>query len=307
MDVAQLAVFVRNFDDEEMKDELLTLVGLEGETTGQATYDALVKRLDKMKIPLYKCISVIADGAPAMVGRIQGLIARLKKDMPSMLAFHCIIHQTVLCGKLNDHFQQLMCEAMKMINFLRSQSTLRHRNLIKFLKESDATCEDLLTYNNIRWLSKGNALSRLWSFRLELTSFPNTCTSLNAIQFQEMMSSSKDMGDLAFIVDICDYLNNLNLMFQGKNKTIINTLPAVQVFSHKLELFLLNVQGDMLHIPTLKTFLDDDEEMASCTAEYTHFIEKLQQEFRNGLSQFQSLKHIIQLMKAPQKATSNKE
>ncbi|XP_067933092.1 EPM2A-interacting protein 1-like [Watersipora subatra] len=42
--------------------------------------------------------------------------------------------------------------------------------------------------------------------------------------------------------------------------------------------------------------------MASCTAEYTHFIEKLQQEFSNRFSQFQSLKHIIQLIKAPQKA-----
>ncbi|XP_067933174.1 general transcription factor II-I repeat domain-containing protein 2A-like [Watersipora subatra] len=304
MDVAQLAVFVRLFDGEEMK-ELLTLVGLEGKTTDQATYEALVKRLDKIKIPLHKCKSVTTDGAPAMVGKYQGLIARLKKDMPSMLAFHCIIHQTVLCVKLNYHIQQLMCKAMKMINFLRSQSALRHRKLKTFLKGSDATCEDLLTYNNIRWLSKGNALSRLWSIRQELSSFLNTCKNLNARQFQEMMSSSKDMSDLAFLVDICGHLNDLNLKLQGKNKTIINTLPAVQAFSHKLELFLVNVQGDMLHFPTLKASLDDDEEMASCTAEYTHFIEKLQQEFSNRFSQFQSLKHIIQLIKAPQKAKPN--
>ncbi|XP_067933086.1 protein FAM200B-like [Watersipora subatra] len=198
-----------------------------------------------------------------MVGRDQEHIARLKKDMPSMLAFHCIIHQTVLCGKLNDHFQQLMCKAMKMINFLRSQSALRHRNLRKFIKESDATCEDLLSYHNIRWLSKENALSKLWSIRQELTSFLNTCTSLNARQFQEMMSSSKDMSDLAFLVDIYGHLNDLNLKLQGKNKTIINTLPAVQAFSHKLELFLVDVKGDMLHFPTLKAFLDDDEEMVS--------------------------------------------
>ncbi|XP_067943258.1 general transcription factor II-I repeat domain-containing protein 2A-like [Watersipora subatra] len=160
MDVAQLAVFVRFFDGEEMK-ELLTLVGLEGEATGQATHDALIKEIYNMKIPLHKCISVTTDGAPAMVGRDQGVIARLKKDMPSMLAFHCIIHSTVLCEKLNDHFQQLTCKAMKMINFLRNQSVLRHRNLRKFLKKKRATCEDLLTYNNIRWLSKGNALSML--------------------------------------------------------------------------------------------------------------------------------------------------
>ncbi|XP_067939628.1 zinc finger BED domain-containing protein 5-like [Watersipora subatra] len=68
MDVAQLAVFVKFFDSEEMKEEVFTLFGLEGEITGQAAYDALVKRLDKMKISLHKCISVTTDGAPAIVG-----------------------------------------------------------------------------------------------------------------------------------------------------------------------------------------------------------------------------------------------
>ncbi|XP_067943307.1 general transcription factor II-I repeat domain-containing protein 2-like [Watersipora subatra] len=214
------------FDGEEMKEELLTLVGVEGETTGQATYDALVKRLDKMKIPLHKCISVTTDGTPAM-----GLLY-----------------------------------------------------LWKFFKESDGTYEDLLTYNNIRWLSKGNALSRLRSIRQELTSFLYTCASLNARQFPEMMSSFKNMSDLTFLFDICGYLNDLNLKLQGKNKTIINTLPAVPDFSHKLELFLVDVKGDMLHFPTLKAFLEVDEEMESCTAEHTHFIEKLKQEFSNRFS-----------------------
>ncbi|XP_067933364.1 protein FAM200B-like [Watersipora subatra] len=180
-----------------------------------------------MKITLHNCISVTTDGAPTMVGREQGVIARLKKDMPSMLAFQCFIHLTVLCGKLNDHFQQLLCKAMKMISFLRSRSALRHRNLRKFLKESDTTSEDLPTYNNIRWLSKRNVLPRLWSIRQELTLFLNTCTSLIARQFPEMMSPSKDMSDLAFLVDICGHLNGLNLKLQGKNKTIIDTLPAV--------------------------------------------------------------------------------
>ncbi|XP_067945373.1 general transcription factor II-I repeat domain-containing protein 2B-like [Watersipora subatra] len=120
---------------------------------------------------------------------------------------------------------------MKMINFFRSQSALRHRNLRKFLKESDAICEDLRTYNNISWLSKGNALSRLWSTRLELTSFLNTCTSLNAKQFQEMMSSSKDMSDLAFLVDICGHLNDLNLKLQSRTRL---SLILYQLFKPSL-------------------------------------------------------------------------
>lgn len=124
----------RFFDGEQMTEELLTLIGLEGDTTGRAIYEALVKRFNEMNIPFQKCISVAIDGAPAMIGKEQGAVTRLKKDIPSILAFHCIIHQTVLCGKLNDRFQDLMSNAMKMINFLKSQSALRHRNLRKFLK-----------------------------------------------------------------------------------------------------------------------------------------------------------------------------
>ncbi|XP_067943143.1 zinc finger BED domain-containing protein 5-like [Watersipora subatra] len=79
MNVAQLAVFIRFFDGEEMKEELLTLVGLERETNGQATYDALVKRLDKMKIPLHKCISVTTDGAPAMMA--VGMVSTIGRQL----------------------------------------------------------------------------------------------------------------------------------------------------------------------------------------------------------------------------------
>ncbi|XP_067949723.1 protein FAM200A-like [Watersipora subatra] len=77
------------------------------------------------------------------------------------------------------------------------------------------------------------------------------------------------MSDLAFLVDICGHLNDLNLKLQGKNKTIINTLPAVQAFFHKLELFLVDVQ----ELCNLKvTDIDEIEEgfylKASTKAEY---------------------------------------
>lgn len=299
----------RFIDGEKISEDLLTLIGLEGMTTGEAIYNALVKRFSDLEIPMRKCISVTTDGAPAMVGKQQGVVARLKTDMPSMLAFHCIIHQTVLCGKLSAIFQQLMTNAMKMINFLKSQSALRHRNLRKFLNEANAEYDDLLTHNNVRWLSKGNALFRIWKVREELLSFLNTCTSSNAQPFKEMMSSTEDMCDLAFLVDICGHLNKLNLKLQGREKTIVDLLVAVQSFEHQLELFATDIQADMLQFITLKTFIDDIdvEDIGFTTNGYVQFIEGLTQEFNKRFSQFQSLKHLVQLIKAPQKAKPNGE
>ena len=150
-------------------EELLNLIGLDGDTTWESVYNALVSKLDELGIPLDRCMSVTTYGAPAMVGNQQGLVARLRKDKQSLLAFHCIIHQTVLCGKLNGKFQA------PMINHLKSKSTLCPRIFREFLHEANAKYDDLLTYNNVRWLSEGSALARIRELRGELNSFLETC------------------------------------------------------------------------------------------------------------------------------------
>ena len=128
--------FIRFFDGERFVGELLSLIG--------PVFNALVSKLDELGIPLDRCMSVTTDGAPAMVGTQQGFVARVREDKQSLLAFHCIIHQTVLCGKLNVNFQALMINSMKMINHLKSKSALRHSKLTEFLHETNAKYDDLL-------------------------------------------------------------------------------------------------------------------------------------------------------------------
>ena len=101
-------------------------------------------------MPWNKIVGVATDGAPAMVGKHSGFVKYLKDRCPNLLACHCIIHDTVLCAKLKDSYADLMVVAMKMMNFLKSQSGLRHRQLISFLQEMEAEYDDLLTYNSVR-------------------------------------------------------------------------------------------------------------------------------------------------------------
>ena len=79
------------------------------------------------KIPWNKIVGVATDGAPAMVGKHSGFVKYMKDRCPNLLACHCIIHNTVLCAKLNEGYADLMELAMKMIKFLKSQSGLPHR------------------------------------------------------------------------------------------------------------------------------------------------------------------------------------
>ena len=259
-----------------------------------------------MDIPLQSCVSVATNGAPSMVGKQQGLVARLKKDVDSLMAFHCIMHQTVLCGKLDGAFQDLMTKSMKMINFLKAQSALRHRNLRAFLEEQDADYQDLLTHNNIRWLSKGNALSRIWSLRKELLSFLTSCTNNAAQTYIAMLSSTADMANLAFLVDICGHLNELNLQLQGKDKTVIELLSSVESFQLKLELFKNDLRSNQFQFETLKSYLAENED-ACISDTYIQFIEKLEKEFTQRFSQFKEIRHTVKLIKSPKTCNTSGE
>ncbi|KAJ4918999.1 hypothetical protein JOQ06_027888, partial [Pogonophryne albipinna] len=122
-DISQLSVFVRYFDGKDFKEELLTLIPLE-------------------------------DGAPAMVGKNRGMVSRFKNVAPKTNALHCLIHQSVLCAKLSGDLKDVMDKTMKIINFIRGNSSTQHRLFRKFVLESDATHDDLLLHNDVRWLSK---------------------------------------------------------------------------------------------------------------------------------------------------------
>ena len=148
-DTAQLSVFTRYFLDGSFHEDLLGVICLEGLTTGAIIYDGFQRYMEQKDIPLNKIIGLATDGAPAMVGKNNGFLKHIRDANPDIIAFHCIIHESVLCSKLRD-YSELMTSIMKMINYLKSQSGLRHRQMRKFLKENNAECDDLLTHNNVR-------------------------------------------------------------------------------------------------------------------------------------------------------------
>jgi hypothetical protein len=286
----------RYFNGERFVEELLTLVGIEGDTTGSTIHTVTLEKLREAGLSLTNCVSVTTDGAPAMTGKEKGLLGRLKTSKLKLLAFHCIIHQTVLCGKLNGDFLMLMTDAMKMINYLKSKSAFHHRKLRQFLRDIDAQYDELLTHNNVRWLSKGNALSRIWQLREDLLVFLETCGS-SAEMFVNMLKSEERMADMAFLVDICGHLNTLNLKLQGKDKSIVDLHSAVKSFGLQLSLFTSDIRADMLHFPCLKLLRDEREDID--VQRYCDHINNLSQEFSRRFSDFDKIERLTQLIKEP--------
>ena len=155
-DSAQLLVYVRYYVSESgFHEDILGIYTMEGRTTGADIQTGLMFVLKQMEINLNKIVSIATDGAPSIICVHQGLVTRLKEQCPHIISYHCLIHQSVLCAKLGERYKEAMNIIMKLVNYLRATSALRHRQLKLFLTEVGADYDNLLHHNNVRWLSKG--------------------------------------------------------------------------------------------------------------------------------------------------------
>ena len=108
-DVAQLCLYVRFFDGESFREDLLGLIPMEGRTTAP-----------KLRHSLRKTI---------------WLAARIAAVAPQLRSLHCLIHQSLLCAKLSGVLKQTMDSVMAIINFIRCTSSLQHRLFRKLLQD----------------------------------------------------------------------------------------------------------------------------------------------------------------------------
>lgn len=107
-DIAQLCIYVSFFDGVCFREELLGLIPLEGQTTGEVIFQKISSFFNEHELDLKRVCLLVTDGAPAMIDRVQGLVARLPAIAPHMQFLHCIIYQSVLCAKLSGDLKNTM-------------------------------------------------------------------------------------------------------------------------------------------------------------------------------------------------------
>lgn len=258
-DMEELSVFARFFDGKTFREELLCLLPLPGRTTGEIIFNELTQFFEKNGLDVSKIVSVVTDGAPSMVGQHKGLVSRFAAVNPALLAFHCIIHKSVLCTKLCGEMKEAMDTVTRLVNFVRESSSLQHRLFRALLEEMSAEHKDLLLHNDVRWLSKGRVLERVCDLRDELVSFLSSLQSQKAQGFKRFLSDNKVMAHVLFLCDIMSHLNQLNLQLQGNNHTVADMYEAIEAFRSKLNLLERDIHGRKLHFPRLREHCEKNE------------------------------------------------
>uniref|UniRef100_H3APJ3 HAT C-terminal dimerisation domain-containing protein n=1 Tax=Latimeria chalumnae TaxID=7897 RepID=H3APJ3_LATCH len=96
------------------------------------------------------------------------------------------------------------------------------------------------------------------------------------------LNDSKWLCDLAFMVDIIQYLSELNVKLQGPNQLLTSLLSNVKSFEAKLKLWKMQLEkGNTVHFPTLQ------KQKPASTVEYARECENL---FHKFCERFQDLK-----------------
>jgi hypothetical protein len=298
-DVAQLAVYVRYLNENIFAEELLCLLPLVGHTGAQDVYTVLTEFLERHDIDRQRIVSLATDGAPSMIGRVNGLAKRLTDDIPNLVTFHCIIHQSVLCARLSGELADAMTTIMKLVNFLRSTSSLQHRLFKAFLSEVDAEYDDLLVHNDVRWLSKGKVLQRFWILKEEVHQYLQTLSSEKAAGFADKLNNENFMQIVAFLCDIFQYLNDLNVKLQGRKHNVADLIENISAFRSKLVLFHTDISSrKLLHFSTMKAAVGHALPSVDLSV-MTSFIEQLMTNFEERFDNFKIKKEVLVLLRNP--------
>ena len=197
------------------------------------------------------------DSAPTMLGAKSGFQTLVKNKAPNLVTTHCFIHREALDSKtLPDALKCVFDVVIKSVNYIKS-SALNNRLFRKLCEDLNSEHKQPLYYTKVRWLSRGNLVARVFKLRDEIKIFLETAKPELAVHFENV----KFLSRLAYLVDIFEALNQLNLKMQGKGKDIIQYVNFTGAFVERLGNWKRKVKNgsfDMFHSFTCLSDMDDE-------------------------------------------------
>jgi len=274
---AILLTYVRYFYNNKIHEDILFSSKLETSTTGKNIFDTFVNFFTNNNVDLKNCISITTDGAAAMTGKHVGLIKLVKDIVPSLKWTHCIIHREALASKkMPKTLTDVLAQIVKIVNYIKSNA-LNSRLFKTLCLEMGSFHESLLLHTEVRWLSRGKCLQRVYELRHEIILFLNSKSSI----YKDLFEDSKWIITLAYLADIFNLLNELNLSMQGNFFNIFDHTKKIESFKKKLRIIKARVSsGNIDNFTNVSEFLEEDssikfEDISELVNEHLTNLEQL--------------------------------
>ena len=154
-----------------MIEDFLFCKPLEGRITSVEIFKVLYDFIDQNGISWEKCAGVCSDGARTMTGRHGGVVTRIQSVAPNAVFAHSSIHREALAAKtLQFSFKDALDNAIKVVNLVKARA-LNSRMFTIMCNNMGAEHDKLRPHTEVRWLSRGKVLFRLFELRVEVRLF----------------------------------------------------------------------------------------------------------------------------------------
>ncbi|XP_026093452.1 zinc finger BED domain-containing protein 5-like [Carassius auratus] len=231
--LSNLLAFVRYVHNGELQEDFLFCKPLPAQSTAQAIFDILNAFIVSNGIDWSKCVGLSTDGARAMVGHRNGVVARVKTAAPLMSSVHCSLHREALATKkMPTDLRCVLDEAVKIVNFIKTRP-LQSRLFRLLCEEMGSDHVQLLLHTEVRWLSRGRVLTRLFELRNEARIF----LSDSNFPLSDRLSDFEWLAKLSYLSDIFNHLNGVNLSLQGKSVTAFQVQNKIEATIKKLDIW----------------------------------------------------------------------
>ncbi|XP_043923363.1 zinc finger BED domain-containing protein 5-like [Protopterus annectens] len=257
-DVANCAILLaiaRYLKDNEVEENLLLCHPLSQRTRGEGILN-VVDYFKEEEINWSNCCGLCTDGAKSMLGIYSGLCGLVMKVAPNISWSHCCIHrQSLACKNFPGELKLVLDEAVKVVNFIKSKST--NSRIFKALcEEMMSPHSTVLLHTEVRWLSRGKVLTQLFELRHEVQVFFEDHPFFLASKLQDC----NWLQALAYLSDIFQIVNKLNLALQNSSVTIFNVSDKIESMIKKIDFWrscLENGQPELFK--TLHNFLSENK------------------------------------------------
>ncbi|XP_032351767.1 zinc finger MYM-type protein 6 isoform X3 [Camelus ferus] len=223
----------------DIKEELLCCIEMPSQMTDFEVFEVINKYIDSKSLNWKHCVGLCTDGAASMTGRCSGLRAKIQEVAMNTVAFtHCFIHREHLAAeKLSPCLHEILLQSAQILSFIKSNA-LNSRMLTILCEEMGSEHVNLPLRAEVRWISRGRILTRLFQLRHEIEIFLNQKHS----DLAKCFFDEEWVAKLAYLSDIFSLINELNLSLQGTMTTLFNLYNKIDVLKEKLKMWLKRTQ-----------------------------------------------------------------
>ena len=152
----------------------------------------------------------------------------------------------------------------------------------------DEEHQTLLLHTEIRWLSRGRVLGRLFEMRDKVKEFLEQLDS----EYGQLFENFDFLIRLAYLTDIFDQFNTVNLKLQGRDSTVIDCMSAMDSFCGRLQLWKKKLKrGETDMFPQVGEVLEQSLPQHLCK-EFVEHLDKLEEEIQ---TRFMEAQHVRQM------------